>query len=73
MSTSPPNRTETEQNSPAATTSTDRDNISEDELIAAIASRREEPIEEVAEEIKPMLDHFDVDEIISQQTDDIWF
>jgi len=74
MSTSSPNRTDKrQQDSPTESTFTNANNITEDELIAAIASRREEPIEEVAEKIKPMLDRFDVDEIIAQQTDDIWF
>lgn len=72
MSTSP-NHTNKQQDSPAGTTKTSSDDISEDEIIAAIATRREEPIEEVAAEIKPMLDRFDVDEIIAQQVDDIWF
>lgn len=73
MSTTPTPTDQKQNDYTAATTVTDSDNISEDELIAAIATRRGEPIEKVADEIKPMLDRFNIDEIIAKQTDDIWF
>jgi uncharacterized membrane protein YheB (UPF0754 family) len=73
MSTSSPNLPDKQQGNPTKSTITKTDDITKDELIAAIASRREKSIEEVAEEVKPMLDRFDIDEIIAQQTNDIWF